>query len=60
MAKFKQACFAHDLSKKFHTFSRYGKVQTSLTQLMTYRKSFKSSLLYIIVCLKFCSEATSF
>ena len=20
MAKFKQACFAHDLSKKFHTF----------------------------------------
>ena len=30
MAKFKQACFAHDLSKKFHTFSRHGKVQASL------------------------------
>ena len=40
MAKFKQACFAHDLSKKLHTFFRHGKVQASLTLLMTYRKSF--------------------
>ena len=40
------------LSKMFHTFSRHGKVQASLTLLMTYRKSSKSSLLYIIQCLK--------
>ena len=50
----------YSLSKMFHTFSRHGKVQASLTMLMAYRKSSRSSLPYIIFCLKFSSEDFSF
>ena len=51
MAKFKQACFAHDLSKKVHTFSRHGKVQASLLCSWLIEKVPKLQLLYIIQCL---------
>ena len=40
MAKFKQSCFAHDLSKKVSYFFSSWQSSNKLALLMTYRKRF--------------------